>query len=58
MHKWTMRAGLLVVSAILWATAAAAQSPQTFDDWLADLLAEARGRGYSDELLDADAGRT
>ena len=51
MHKWTMRARLPIVFAILWATAAAAQSPQTFDDWLADLLAEARGRGYSDELL-------
>ena len=46
-----MRGVLLAVALLLGVTSAAAQTPQTFDDWLAALLAEARGRGYSDELL-------
>ena len=46
-----MRGVLLAVAFLIGVTSAAAQTPQTFDDWLAALLAEARGRGYSDELL-------
>ena len=46
-----MRVVLLIALLILWATSGAAQPPQSFDDWLADLLAEARGRGYSDDVL-------
>ncbi|MBM4440017.1 MAG: lytic murein transglycosylase [Candidatus Rokubacteria bacterium] len=48
-----MRALLAVAVAIAVAvlvTPAAAQQPR-FDDWLDALLAEARSRGYSDELL-------
>jgi membrane-bound lytic murein transglycosylase B len=33
------------------ATLDAVEAPQPFDRWLADLLAEARRRGYDDELL-------
>ena len=48
-----MRAvGLLVVVVTLALTPAAyAQPQQPFEDWLADLIAEARVRGYGDELL-------
>jgi membrane-bound lytic murein transglycosylase B len=46
-------AGPLLALALLCAIAAvaAAQTPPPFDAWLADFLAEARSRGYSEELL-------
>jgi len=45
---------LLLALALVLASAsvAPAQPRQPFDEWLADLLTEARTRGYSDELLD------
>ncbi|HYE94265.1 MAG TPA: lytic murein transglycosylase [Terriglobales bacterium] len=45
-----MRAVLAVAVALVLVTPAAAQRP-SFDHWLDALLAEARSRGYSDELL-------
>jgi membrane-bound lytic murein transglycosylase B len=48
----------LVTLALLCAIAsdASAQTPPPFDAWLADFLAEARSRGYSDELLAGTLG--
>jgi membrane-bound lytic murein transglycosylase B len=45
---------LLLALALVLASASVAQAQprQPFDEWLADLLIEARARGYSDELLD------
>ena len=45
-----MRAAVLLVAALLSA-AAFADDPPPFDDWLDGLIAEARERGYSDELV-------
>jgi membrane-bound lytic murein transglycosylase B len=42
---------LLLALSLLLASTAHAQPLQPFDEWLADLLVEARVRGYSDELL-------
>ncbi len=48
-----MRAASLVTLALVLALTSAshAQPSQAFDDWLQDLLTEARTLGYSDELL-------
>ncbi|MBM3219952.1 MAG: lytic murein transglycosylase [Candidatus Rokubacteria bacterium] len=43
---------LLTVALVLGlVSAAAARSQQPFDEWLAELVAEARTKGYADELL-------
>jgi membrane-bound lytic murein transglycosylase B len=59
--RWTILTVAVVALALLQHGAAAqSQAPlaeavvetnQTFDDWLADLIVEARGRGYSDTLI-------
>jgi membrane-bound lytic murein transglycosylase B len=47
-----MRAALrLTLVLLVLALPAHGHAQQPFDEWLADLLAEARGRGYSDDLL-------
>ncbi len=47
-----MRAAVLLLC-LLFAPVALADDPRPFDEWLAELIAEARERGYSDELVDA-----
>ena len=47
-----MRAAVLLLCLLL-APVALADDPPPFDEWLAELTAEARERGYSDELVDA-----
>ena len=47
-----MRAAVLLISCLL-APAALADDPPPFEAWLAELIDEARGRGYSDELVGA-----
>ena len=42
---------ILLALALLFALAAPAAA-ESFDAWLQDFVAEARGRGYSDALLD------
>ena len=53
MHNRRMRyaVGLMLAFILAIVGGASAQSPQPFDDWLTDLLTEARGRGFSDDLL-------
>jgi membrane-bound lytic murein transglycosylase B len=44
---------LLALALVLAGTSVAQGQPrQPSDEWLADLMTEARARGYSDELLD------
>ena len=42
---------VVLLTLVLIALAAPAHAQQPFEDWLADLLTEARVRGYSDDLL-------